>query len=494
MVEAGGDRVTWTYDATDRLTREQRSGTNAYDTTYTYDPLSNRLVKDASGARTTYAYDLANQLTTSEDANGVTTYTYDLAGNLHLAEAPAGGRTTYTWDDQNRQTGVLLPSGAVTTSTYRFDRLRHAHEDSQGAVKYLWDEQNYLGETDGANQLQAIYTNEPRQYGNLISQWRKTPTIWIPRYHHFDALGSTRALTDATGTITDTYLHDAWGNEVALSGTTVNPFRWVAQVGCYWDRGVGTFHIRTRVYDPLAGRWISRYPLSYPVVSALNGFGSNGTGASGSARYWCICACRYTHTGPGGGGVEWDERYEIDAIDSTEAEKLCSKKCKDISDPMFGGKKCTGILDTGFFYVCDRSAAVCPCVRWWYGGEWLRDQLCRHWDLFHSIEGMIRRGFLGVPHPGEGGKGLPAQGGEYRCRRLAYAGLGRLKWGAVGIRDKKCKDATQTDIMDCIRSKPLPTNSWWSNCQTDVAGAAWGCCLSLGNVPLPTPGNCRCCG
>jgi YD repeat-containing protein len=47
VLESGGDRVTWTYDATDRLTREQRSGPSAYDTTYTYDPLGNRLVKDA---------------------------------------------------------------------------------------------------------------------------------------------------------------------------------------------------------------------------------------------------------------------------------------------------------------------------------------------------------------------------------------------------------------------------------------------------------------
>jgi hypothetical protein len=32
------DRTSWTYDALSRLTRERRSGTNAYDLTYTYDP------------------------------------------------------------------------------------------------------------------------------------------------------------------------------------------------------------------------------------------------------------------------------------------------------------------------------------------------------------------------------------------------------------------------------------------------------------------------
>ena len=49
VLESGGDRVTWTYDASDQLTREQRSGPSAYDTTYTYDPLGNRLVSECLG-------------------------------------------------------------------------------------------------------------------------------------------------------------------------------------------------------------------------------------------------------------------------------------------------------------------------------------------------------------------------------------------------------------------------------------------------------------
>ena len=134
VAESGGDRVTWTYDATNRLTREERSGASGYDTTYTYDGVGNRLAKNEDGALTTYSYDLANQLTTSEDGNGVSTYTYDQAGNLNVVEQPTGARTTTTWDDQNRQTGVVLPDGGVTTSTYRFDGLRVSKEDSQGSI------------------------------------------------------------------------------------------------------------------------------------------------------------------------------------------------------------------------------------------------------------------------------------------------------------------------------------------------------------------------
>jgi YD repeat-containing protein len=64
VTEGNGDRVSYSYDALNQLTREQRSGDNAYDITYTYDPVGNRLTKLAADATTTYTYDAANELVT----------------------------------------------------------------------------------------------------------------------------------------------------------------------------------------------------------------------------------------------------------------------------------------------------------------------------------------------------------------------------------------------------------------------------------------------
>ena len=97
VLESSGDRVTWTYDAANRLTREERSGASGYDTTYTYDALGNRLVKEASGALTTSTYDLANQLETSEDSSGVTT--------RHIRLRRVGQRGS--GDGHDRQTASL---------------------------------------------------------------------------------------------------------------------------------------------------------------------------------------------------------------------------------------------------------------------------------------------------------------------------------------------------------------------------------------------------
>jgi YD repeat-containing protein len=73
--------VTWTYDDSYQLTREQRAGATSYDTTFVYDAVGNRTLQVDSGARTTYTYDAANQLIT-ENSGTVMTYTFDGDGNL----------------------------------------------------------------------------------------------------------------------------------------------------------------------------------------------------------------------------------------------------------------------------------------------------------------------------------------------------------------------------------------------------------------------------
>ena len=68
---AWGSRVTWTYDADNRLVREQRQPGAAYDHTYTYDEAGNRLTKVDSGVTTTYSYDEADRLLTEDAAGAV---------------------------------------------------------------------------------------------------------------------------------------------------------------------------------------------------------------------------------------------------------------------------------------------------------------------------------------------------------------------------------------------------------------------------------------
>jgi RHS repeat-associated protein len=261
VLEASGDRVTWTYDPANQLLNEQRSGANAYNAGNSYDPVGNRLVKNLDGALTTYAYDLANQLLTARDTSGTTTYTFDPAGNQRLVLAPNAALTTNTWNADNRLIGVALPSGALVTNTYHADGLRHERQDADGTIRFLWDHQNYLAETDETDEIQAVYTNEPLVYGNLISQYRKTGELWTPSYYHFDASRSTRELTDVSQGICCTLLYDSWGRIINSSGVVTNPFRFVGCLGYYFDESTDTYYIRQRILSSYIVRWLSRDPI-----------------------------------------------------------------------------------------------------------------------------------------------------------------------------------------------------------------------------------------
>ena len=49
------------------------------------------------------------------------------------------------------------------------------------------------------------------------------------RFHLYDGQGSTRALSDADGQVTDTYLFDAFGNLLTKTGTTANDFLYTGE-------------------------------------------------------------------------------------------------------------------------------------------------------------------------------------------------------------------------------------------------------------------------
>src|SRR6516162_9961660 len=129
-------------------------------------------------------------------------------------------------------------------------------QDSSGTAKPIWDLENILLETDQNDTTQVIYTLQPVQYGNLISQLRGSTAS----YYHFDGLGSTDRLTNSTLTVTDSYLYEGFGRIRTSSGTTTNPFRYVGNLSYYYDADPLQFYVRARHYLPTMGRWISRDP------------------------------------------------------------------------------------------------------------------------------------------------------------------------------------------------------------------------------------------
>ena len=264
VVEVTGNRVTWTYDNTYQLTNEQRSGSNSYNITYTYDPVGNRLALINGGVRTTSTYDAANELIKTQAIAGVTTITYDANGNTLLSRDPSNNRTSYTWDFENRMTQAALPLAIVDTFIYNGDGQRVQKQDSNGTTKHVWDAQNIVLETNGSNAIQVVYTLQPRVHGNLISQRRNGTTS----FYLFDGMGSTTQLTDASGAVTGSYLYHSWGNVLLATNTTVNWFRFIGQLGYYYDSDTQSNYIRNRHFLPAIGRFVSTDPLTRNIAAA----------------------------------------------------------------------------------------------------------------------------------------------------------------------------------------------------------------------------------
>jgi len=76
-----------------------------------------------------------------------------------------------------------------------------------------------------------------------------------------DALNSTIALTDSTGTITQQYSYDPYGNVTQSDITTgfTNPYLYTGREA----DSAGLYYYRARYYSPTMGRFISEDPLGF---------------------------------------------------------------------------------------------------------------------------------------------------------------------------------------------------------------------------------------
>ena len=262
-INLDGDITWWSYDASSQLTREFVSDSiSSKETTYEYDPVGNRRVLDDGVRIVTSTYDAANRLQTAVDDSGTTTYTYDPNGNQTSIEIPAGDITTYTWSYENQLQTVEDPEGEVVTYTYApvtkiSDELRYSKETDFGFTYYVWDNQNIILETDELGLTEAEYTDAPRAFGEMVSQHRNSEST----FYHFDLLGSTAALTDPSQAVSDSYTYSAFGEVIASTGDTNNPYQWIGQVGYYHDETTGLYNLRRRDLNAAEGRFLSQDPF-----------------------------------------------------------------------------------------------------------------------------------------------------------------------------------------------------------------------------------------
>jgi RHS repeat-associated protein len=103
-----------------------------------------------------------------------------------------------------------------------------------------------VAELDQNGQVNVAYL-----YGDdLVSQYRGNDV----NYYHYDGLGSTRALTDSTATVTNTYSYEAFGGLQEQTGETENNYLYTGE---QIDPNTGNYYLRARYYNPVSGRFLS---------------------------------------------------------------------------------------------------------------------------------------------------------------------------------------------------------------------------------------------
>ena len=255
----------WTYDNGYQLTREQLDGDDAYDYTYTYDPVGNMtgIRGDGDGVRVTSTFDAANQQLTAKGTTSRSTFVYDANGN-RLQRLRPTDRYTHVWDDENRMLKVAYPWGPIHTYTYNADGLRVKKLRGSTTTKFVWDLENLERETDENDVGKALYATTPETYGEVLSQRRNGAT----KLYHYDGTGSTTRITQITGgTVIDTYRYRAYGRQVASTGGTTNWLRYKGRWGYYRDNDSTMFYQRAR-YKTMANNFLSTDPLG--VAAGVN--------------------------------------------------------------------------------------------------------------------------------------------------------------------------------------------------------------------------------
>jgi RHS repeat-associated protein len=271
------------YDATYRLIVENLATagiTNlpaSASVSYTLDDVGNRLARTSTlpGVNTTAnGFDANDRLNTDfYDANGNT-----IGSTL--------GTDAYDFEDR-----LISRNNGQVVIVYDGDGNRVRKTVAGVTTLFLVDDQNPTGYAQVVEELTS--TGGPAQvfrvyvYGNdLISQDQFDGASWTATFYGYDGHGSVRYLTDITGSVTDAYDYDAFGDLIAVEGNTPNLYLYTGE---QFDEDLDLYYNRARYLDTDSGRFwtmdtfrgrltdpVSLHKYVYASVDPVNGIDPTG--------------------------------------------------------------------------------------------------------------------------------------------------------------------------------------------------------------------------
>ncbi|SFS45668.1 DNRLRE domain-containing protein [Marininema halotolerans] len=265
------DVSKYAYDARDRLTSYQKTGTHTDSESYVLDANDNIVKKVKNGSVTSYTYD-RNRLK-SETQDGVaSTYQYDAMGRLDKIVSEGKTKEQYTYDQFDRtieHQKRVKDGSALTTTKFKYDPLDRtiAKTEQVGTENEKTTAFNYLGLTEQvvseevAGEITRSYAYTP--WGELLSMYKKDGDE--TSYYQDNVNDDVELLTDENGNIRGTYGYTPYGEDDKQMFTGVdkpdpsqpakemyNPYRYGED---RWDPNTESYDLGFRDYKPSIGRF-----------------------------------------------------------------------------------------------------------------------------------------------------------------------------------------------------------------------------------------------
>ena len=168
-----------------------------------------------------------------------------------------GTQMSFVYDSANR-----LISAGGNTYTYNVEDVRVRNLCGESETTYAYNTNGRLSQllvktTDG---IVTKYVYGLGLIGEETSGSFKT--------YHFDYRGSTTAITDINGNVTDTFVYDTYGNLISRTGTSVVIFLYNGRDGVVTDDN-GLIYMRARYYSPELRRFINADIIAGEISNAV---------------------------------------------------------------------------------------------------------------------------------------------------------------------------------------------------------------------------------
>jgi RHS repeat-associated protein len=125
-------------------------------------------------------------------------------------------------------------------------------------TQYLIDDLSPTGYSQVVEELVNGQVTRQYTYGlERISELQTVNNALTASFYQYDGRGTVRMLTNSAGAVIDTYEYDAFGNLIAISGSTPNAYLYRGE---RYDSDLGLYYLRARWYNPATGRFMTRDP------------------------------------------------------------------------------------------------------------------------------------------------------------------------------------------------------------------------------------------